>query len=284
MRNFRLRQVIVAAFFLTCLAQDKPGGPSILSLDEVVKMVRAGVTQELVIARIKRFNKPFDLNSDEIVELKSKGVSDDVIAYLLDPSKPYTPPPPPAPATPDAKPPAPTAPPKDPIVLKLPPEPGMYWLESAELGKESFQLTDLKPIVSMGAGGMMTKLTGGLKKGRATGFIVEPVAKVRVRPGTSVFYGRLGGKPGIEDLVLLQTEVAGNKRTLDFGPKPEKPVFSPAIIHAFSPDDVGSGIYRLDVSPLKPGEYVFFILGSGDQKKGILGKGYEFGVDPPHKQ
>jgi hypothetical protein len=273
----------VAAFGL-CLAQtlESPKANAPFSLEEVVKLVRAGVTEEIVIARIKRYNKPFDLNADEILELQKAGVSDKILAYLMDPSKPYTPaaPPPPA-AVPDKKEPPP--PPKDPLSLKVPGEPGVYWLAANEPGNESFELIELKPLVPMKSGGKIAKLTGGLKKGQTVGSLAGPSSRLHVPKTPNVFYGRIGTKVAIEDLILLRAEKGDGKRFVDFGPKPAKPVFPPDSIKQFVSKPVAEGFYRMEVAALPAGEYVFLILGSGDEKKGIVGKGYDFAVGPAGK-
>src|SRR5215510_3476890 len=81
----------VFIFTLTGKAQsDTTNGP--LAIGDVVKLCKAGLTDELVITKIKKNAKPFDLSPDELIELRKNGVSDTVIKYLLDPTQPYTPP------------------------------------------------------------------------------------------------------------------------------------------------------------------------------------------------
>jgi len=78
-------------------SQKAPEGS--LTIEEVLRLSKAPVADELIIARVKRNGKAFDLNTDEILVLKKSGVSETVIKYLLDPSLPYsTPAPAPAPA------------------------------------------------------------------------------------------------------------------------------------------------------------------------------------------
>ncbi len=64
-----------------------------LTIEEVLRDSKAGLTDELIIARVKRNAKAFDLNPDEIVALSNAGVSAMVIKYLIEPSLPYSPPP-----------------------------------------------------------------------------------------------------------------------------------------------------------------------------------------------
>jgi hypothetical protein len=273
-----LASILLAISIGVCPAQETGKEPTTFSLDDVLKLVRTGVSEDIVIARIKRYNRPFDLNSDEIVELKKLGVSDTVIRYLLEPSQPYTPPPPPPPP-PDPKPPA--APLKDPLIPKIPGDLGLYWLSHSDSGAESFEFIELKPVVPLkSSGGKMGKMFK-LKGGHTHGLVVAPASKLRVNHGANVFYARLGGKIAIEDIVLLKMAKDDGRRVLDFGPDPEKPVFPPDSILPFDSIPLAEGLYRLKVDSVASGEYIFLVRGSGDEKKGFLGKGYDFGAGAP---
>jgi hypothetical protein len=258
------------------MAQNQVRESSAFSLDDVLKLVRAGKSESLVIAEIKSHNRHFDLNADEIAELQRKGVSETIIRFLIDPSQPYNPPPPPPP------PPAPKPPPpplKDPLMPKIPGDPGLYWLSKSEPGAEAFQFIELKAVAPLksGRGGKLGKMIP-LKGGHTRGFIVPAEAKVRIPPGASVFYVRPGAKIGIEEIVLLKMTPEQNRRVIDFGPKPDKPEFSPDEVLPYEPTPLSEGLYRINLAPMKPGEFIFLLRGSGDPNKGLLGKGYDFGV------
>jgi hypothetical protein len=244
-----------------------------LTIEEVLRLSKAPVADELIIARVKRNGKAFDLNTDEILVLKNSGVSETVIKYLLDPSLPYSPSPPPPPAT--GPPPRPVKPSSDPLASKVPPDPGMYYLKPAE---EFLQL-DLKPIVPYKQPGKVSKLSVGMVKGHIIGSMAGATAKTRAADGAAVFYFRLGDKAAIDDITLLSLQPESNRRQLDFGTKPGKPVFPPKSVHQFESKEVDPGLFRLTAPIESHMEYVFFILGSGDDKKGVLGRGYEFGTD-----
>jgi len=252
-------------------SQKAPEGS--LTIEEVLRLSKASVADELIIARVKRNAKAFDLNTDEIVVLKNSGVSETVIKYLLDPSLPYSPPaPPPAASGPPAR---PAKPPSDPLALKVPPEPGIYYLKTGE----EFVPLDLKPVVPYKQPGKMSKLSVGMVKGHIIGSMVGVAAKTRTAEGAAVFYFRLGEKAAIDDITLLSLQPASNRRELDFGTKPGKPVFPAKSVHQFESKEVIPGLFRLTAPVEAHVEYLFFILGSGDEKKGVLGKGYEFGTD-----
>ena len=202
----------------------------------------------------------------EVVEAGS--VSEMVIKYLFDPSQPCSPAP--RPTVVRAGPPA--KPPSDPLALKVPAEVAIYYLKGAD---EFIQL-DLKPVVSLREPGKMSKFSP--VKGHVVGSVIGPAAMARVATGAATFYARPGEKAAMEDFVLLSLEPEKGGRNLDFGTKVGKPVFPAKSIHQFESKEVMPGLFRLAVPPVGKGEYLFFILGSGDEKKGLLGKGYDFGV------
>src|ERR1700704_199195 len=76
----------------------QPAKSAALTVEEVVKLSQSGFAEELIITKIKKNGKAFDLSAEELLDIKKAGVSDNVIRFLLDPSQPYTPPAPPPPA------------------------------------------------------------------------------------------------------------------------------------------------------------------------------------------
>jgi hypothetical protein len=268
-------------------AQDAPKpSEGSLSLEDVLSYAKQGMTDEFIINQVRRNAKPFDLNSDEIAALREMGISEAVISYLRNPSQPYSPPSPPAPpsstsgaAPPRAVPAARSKPPSDPRVLKLPPEPGIYYLK----GGEDFAMLDVKPVIPSKQPGKLSSFSGGLVNGHIIGSLIDGSAKTRANGPSAIFFFRLDEKGAIDDLALLSLETSRKQRDLDFGKKPGKPVFPVSSVQQFESKEIIPGVYRLTVPLSKPGEYLFFILGSGDEKKGLLGKGYDFGVDKPAK-
>ena len=65
-------------------AQESPG--SAVTTNDVIAMKQAGLSDDLVIAKIRQSNKPASLTTDELVALKKQNVSDSVIKALMDPA------------------------------------------------------------------------------------------------------------------------------------------------------------------------------------------------------
>jgi hypothetical protein len=60
---------------------------------DVVKLVKAKVSDDLIIAKIKQSKTKFDVSVDALVALKEAGVSDNLIAVMMNPAAPAAPPP-----------------------------------------------------------------------------------------------------------------------------------------------------------------------------------------------
>jgi hypothetical protein len=271
-------------FLLTLLVSiasaQSPSTPAPLSVEEVVKMSQDGISEDVIIARIKKNGKAFDLSTEEILELKKSGVSDNVTKYLLDPSQPYAPPAATSPGQPGPSatpPPKPAAParkyPEDPYALKVPPEPGLYHFQQNIPVR-----IDIKMVLGEKSGGGLGKV---LAKAKITGYLVGPASTARVADAAPVFYVRLPEGNKIEELVLVSLDKKKDRREIDMGPPGPKPELKPDAMRQFDPLEVGPGLFRLTVGKLGKGEYLFFLIGSAEPPKGNYGKGYDFGIDLP---
>src|SRR5215813_2526699 len=103
-RSFLVRCLVTFALIViggaeVCIAQSSAAN-ALLSLEDVVKDSKSGIPEDIIITRIKKNNRPFNLSSAEIRELSESGISTTVIKYLIDPSQPYSAPPPAAPPPP----------------------------------------------------------------------------------------------------------------------------------------------------------------------------------------
>jgi hypothetical protein len=266
--------LLVAASVSRLAAQSTPNGVP-LSLEQVLKLAQAGVSEDLIITTIKKNGKSFDLSPDEILVLKKSGLSDTVIEFLLDPSRPYTPPAPKAPEPPPAPQPKPLPAkkyPDDPNAARVPADPGLYTFLKGSLAK-----VDIRMLLGEKEGGFL------LKKGKSLAYLVGPAAKLRVTESAPLFYIRLADAKEIEGLLLVTLEHKNDRREFDPGPGP-KPELKPEMLKQFDSLEVGPALYRLTPVKLSAGEYLFYLSGSAEPAKGNFGKGYDFGVDAPIRE
>lgn len=264
-------------------AAQVPSAAAPLSVEQVLKLCQGGFSEDLIITRIKQNGKPFNLSTEELVELKNLGVSENIIKYLLDPSQPYSPPAPPAPsppradsgAPPAAKPgPPPRKFPEDEFASRVPPEPGLYRF----IGGAPLRI-DLKMFLGENAKPGLGKLL--MKKGKVNAYLVGSASRLRINETVPVFYIRLPEGKGIEELVLVSLDRKDDRREIEMGPPGPKPELKPETLRQYDSLEVGPGVFRLTPSKLAQGEFVFFLISSAEPAKGTYGKGYDFGIDLP---
>jgi hypothetical protein len=250
--------------------ESRPLAP--LSIEEIVQLHSAGFSDDVIVTRIRKNGKAFDLSPEEMVDLKKAGLSETIVRFLLDPSQPYSVAPPPAPAA-SAAAPAPAGParhfPADENAPKTPPEPGLYRFEEGKPVR-----IDVKLLLTLKGGGGLGKM---MKKDKDLAYLVGPAAKTRTKDQSAVFYLRLPEGKGIEDIVLLALDRKAERRELETAPKQE---LKSESIRPFESVEVAPQLFRLTTSKLTPGEYLFFQVGSADPAKGSSGKGFDFGLDP----
>lgn len=86
--------VVVSGPF--AVAEEQPAAPAALSNADVIKLVRAGLSDDLIATAIRRAERrDFDLSADALIELKGAGVSSQVLMTMLEwggaPARPVPP-------------------------------------------------------------------------------------------------------------------------------------------------------------------------------------------------
>ena len=245
--------------------------PAPLTIDEIVKLQQAGFSEDVIITKIKKNGKAFDLSTEELVDLHKIGISDRIIQFLLDPSQPYVAQAAPPAVKPDSPGTAPTAAPKvypdDGHASKVPTEPGLYLLQGDELVK-----IDAKILLG-------SDERSKLKKTKVVAYLVGTESKNRAQQTAPTFYFRLAEGRALEEIVLMAMASKGSLRQIEIGSGGKKPEFKAELMRSFDSLEVGAKLYRLIPAKLSAGEYLFFQIGSAEPAKGSYGKGFDFGID-----
>jgi hypothetical protein len=130
--------------------------------DAVIKMVKAGLSDEVVVATVNSAPGAYGTSADDLIALKQAGVSDRVIAAII--AKSAGPVAPPASAAPAA-------------AAMLPPgstDVGVYYKD-----KNGAWISLMPEIVNFKTGGVMKSIaTGGVVKGDLNGHIAGKQAKI----------------------------------------------------------------------------------------------------------
>jgi hypothetical protein len=83
----KMMRVVVTLILVAAVSLSLPGATSIaqevLTNDSVIQMVKAGLPEAVVIAKIKSTSSKFDLKTDSLVSLKKAGVTDKVLEAMV---------------------------------------------------------------------------------------------------------------------------------------------------------------------------------------------------------
>ena len=163
--------------------------PETLTNAKIVSLVKAGLSSTVILATIQNANTNFDTSTNAIIDLKQKGVSDDVIAAMI--NKSYKGPPIPAANAPQG------ASPLGPVpnmavnnVLDLSNlttlEPGIYYYDET-----ATQLNQMDGSIfsqtKMGSG-IITAITYGVAKTKAKAVLSGAQANFSINTKTPTFY------------------------------------------------------------------------------------------------
>ena len=80
---------LILAFCLYAAAQSNvlylPPAPKPMTVQDVIKLSKAGLSDDTIIEQIRAKNQRFDLSADQLVQLKTANVSERVIQAMIDP-------------------------------------------------------------------------------------------------------------------------------------------------------------------------------------------------------
>lgn len=100
MRFSRLSIALTTLFISIALGQSQAvsqNTKAVLTNSDVVQMVKAGLSSELIIAKIKTSSAKFDTSPSVLADLKQDGVSESILVAMVQASAPVATPPPAAP-------------------------------------------------------------------------------------------------------------------------------------------------------------------------------------------
>lgn len=258
-----------------------PAAAQSLTLDQVVSLSNAGLGDDAVIAKIKSSQTHIDLTTDQMLSLKSQGVSGPIIAAML------------------AVPTTAAAPPMslDALDPSLPHPSGVYLV-----GNDKLMRIDATASNQAKTGGIFGyALTGGIASMSVKASINNAQAKVRgtsKRPSFYFFFDEANGdrsnsawqagtaatvtSPSEFSLVRL-IEKKGRREarvgSMNIGGAKTGVMDKDRI--AFSYELVRPGVYKVTPdTPLEAGEYGFlFSLTGGNGGGALTARVFDFGVD-----
>ena len=211
-------------------------GQEVLTNQSVIKMVKAGLSEELILNVVKQQTSAFSVGSTELVELKMAGVTERIITAMIA----KTMGPAAAPAKPDA------AKPKPP-----PQESGIYykkgdgWVEllSEEIAwSNAGVVNSVRNVASIGL--LKKDVSGTVAKGSSLSMLTSPF-ELLIVPGNGA---------DIHNYILVPLKGSKGTREVEIGPAKKGAASKRSI--SFGVEKVGEKQFKVYFpSPLGPGEY-----------------------------
>jgi hypothetical protein len=288
------RKNILAAFLLTlalvfaahssALAQNET-----LTNGEVVSLVKAGLSNQIIINKIRTSKTDFNLSTDALILLKQAGVSDDIVAAMFEAKSGKS-----APAgntTPGGT--TANADPNDPL---SPRDYGIYLFEDRDGERKMTQLAANVSAQNRTGGGFTASVTPfGLGKVKTKANLPGTTAKLQIQSSRPVFYFYLDNKSGglntssgipstTNEFALVRFNVRSDNREVTIAKANAygaKGGLSDEYVVQFDAEDLGNGVFKVTPkTDLKNGEYGFYLINSGNSSTGaaVGAKFFDFGV------
>lgn len=258
-RRVRLTLVLAVAAVMLFTATSLTA-QEVLTNDSLVALKKAGLSDSIIISKIKSSKTKFDVSTDGLIGLKKAGLSDQVIEAAVNAGA--------APATPPAAA-APAAPAAPAAAAATGSKETIYHLVSGKYVELNPAASSMETNVSF-----YSNKSELVLKGRK--------AQYRVTDKKPVFYSSWG--PNEAPLVRLKPGSDHDDRNLKIGGGSFMPFGGTQSYGVRSEDKIdvdaekdARGLYKMSPKePLKPGEYAFVLtFGSAAGS----GKVYDFGID-----
>ena len=290
-------------------AEAKPQG---VSVSDVISLVEAGLSDDLIIARLRKENRAFDLSPMQMLDLKKAGVSDNIIKVLIDPNAQSSSPGVGVtvaglPSLPKASGATPGANVSDVAVAAqindpdAPHDSGIY-LYTEDDGKRKMVALERAGYQGNKTGGVFTSaLTYGIKKAKVKAIVPGARASIRTGDARPVFYfyfedksaglgksNNFGGQTvsNPNQFALIELEQKGENRETSIakvGAFGSSTGTDEKEMRSIKSERIRPGVYRVvPTAGLEPGEYCFLASGAG--AAGVAGAAaavdiFDFGVN-----
>ena len=260
MRPFSIAMILLGLVLTTSsgFAQE------VMTNQTVVEMVKAGLSERVIVAKIRTSPTNFDVRTDALIALKKNGVPEKVIEAILSPSAPSAS----AESSPSGAPPSASA-------AAVPPA-----MSPARTRPTVFQIIAGKEVELMAAGTELQKNRAPYSRSNE---LVLPGnrAKYRTPDRQPVFV--ITSEPN--EMPLVRLEPGKDDRNLKIGSGSRVPYGGGSSRRGIRGEDMvdvdaerdSRGFYRIRPrAPLAPGEYGFVSTRGGGSVGGSV---YDFGVD-----
>jgi len=234
-----------------------------LTNQSIMEMLKAGLSERVVIAKIRTSPTSFDTSTDALIALKKSGVSEKVIEAMMSPAVAA------APAAPPSAPAGSVAMAPPPAAGHMPARPTVY------------QIVGGKEVELMASGGEVQR--NRTPYSRSTELVLAGnKSKLRIAERQPVFV--VTSEPG--EMPLVRLDPGKSDRNLKIGSGSRVPYAGSTSTRGLRSEDLievsaerdSRGFYRIRPRvPLAPGEYGFVSIRGGSPN--AASTIYDFGVD-----
>lgn len=259
----------------------------VMTNDEVIALAKAGLSPSIIIGKIRTSKSNFDLSTDSLIKLKQAGVSDDIVAAMLEAKSGRS-----TAATTSAV--SGSGDPNDPMSKH---NYGIYLYEERDGVRK---MTQLQPNVSAQnrtGGGFTAAVTPfGLGKVKTKANLPGRNANLQITSTSPVFYfyldttsGGLNTSSGVpstpNEFTLIRFNQRSDNREVTIAKANSwggKGGLSDEYVVPLKAEDLGNGVFKVTAAgELRKGEYGFYLVNSGNSNvnAGIGAKFFDFGVN-----
>jgi hypothetical protein len=280
--------LLAFSFFLTAnittFAQDE-----VLTNDEVINLSKAGLSNSIIVDKIRTSKSKFDLSTDGLIKLKKAGISDDIVGAMLAAKTGTSATTTTATTTAGNS----SGDPNDPM---SPHGYGLYLYEEKDGVRKMTQLAPNVSAQNRTGGGFTAAVTPfGLGKRKTKANLPGTTANLQLKEANPVFYfyldvksGGLNTASGIpstpSEFALVRFNVRDDNREVTIAKSnaySSKGGLSDEYVVNYMAQDLGNGIFKVTPkTSLTNGEYGFYLLNSGNSNASaaIGSKFFDFGV------
>lgn len=288
--NFLFVCLLVFSFFLTAslptFAQEET-----MTNEEVISLAKAGLNNSIIIDKIRTSKTNFDVSTNSLITLKKAGVSDAVVAAMLEAKSGKS-----ANGTGSAMSNSNGAAGGDPNDPMAKHSYGIYLFEERDGARKMTQLAPNVSSQNRTGGGLTASVTPfGLGKIKTKANLPGTTANLQIKESRPTFYFYLdpssgglntaSGVPSVpSEFVLIRFNVRSDNREVTIAKSNAwggKGGLSDEYVVQFNAESMGNGIYKISPAiDLKKGEYAFYLVNSGNSNANaaVGSKFFDFGV------
>lgn len=255
--------------------------------EEVIALVQAGLSKSIVINKIRASKSNFDLSTDGLIKLKQAGIDDEIVSAMFETKNKKTT------TTTTTSSGSGNSDPNDPT---SPHDFGIYLFEEKDGNKKMTQLTPNVSAQNRTGGGVTAAITPfGLGKVKTKANLPGTTAALQLTEAQPVFYfyldtksGGLNTSSGIpstpNEFALVKFNIRSDNREVTISKQNAyggKGGLSDEYVVAVVSENLGNGIFKVTPkTPLKNGEYGFYLINSGgsNTSAAVGAKFFDFGV------